>query len=124
MEIQPSRQRLPDRFGPLSPRIPPTPEGLERWPVPQQLLPLQAYAAITRDDSIGSLPPAPQASWGEASISLPRRPSTSIVRRPRRVRIKLPWWWSWLCWAARIECRLLRCWQPYFQRPPHRHRRR
>ena len=42
MEIQPSRQRLPDRFGPLSPRIPPTPEGLERWPVPQQLLPLQS----------------------------------------------------------------------------------
>ena len=45
MEIQPSRQHLPDRFGPLSPCIAPGPEGLDRQPIRQHLLPPAAYAA-------------------------------------------------------------------------------
>ena len=49
MEIQPSRQHQPDRFGPLSPRIAPGPDGLERQPVGRQLLPPAAHAAIVRD---------------------------------------------------------------------------
>ena len=124
MEIQPSRQHQPDRFGPLSPRIAPGPDGLDRLPVRQQLLPPAAHAAISRDDGIGALPSASQAAWGETPFTLPGKGATSIVRRPRRVRIKLPWWWRWICWAARIERRLLRWWQRYFQRPPRRHRRR
>jgi hypothetical protein len=110
MEIQPSRQHLPDRFGPPSPCIAPGPDGLDRQPIRQRLLPPAAHAAITRDDGIGVLPPVLQASWGEASISVPGRASTPIVRRPRHVRIKLPWWWRWLCVAARIERRLHRWW--------------
>jgi len=123
MEILPSRQHQPDRFGPLSPRIAPGPGGLDRQPIRQHLLPPAAHAVIARDDGIGVLPPVSQALWGEASISVPGRASSSIVRRPRRVRIKLPWWWRWLCWAARIERRLVRWWQRHFQRPLRRHRR-
>ncbi|MBK7898543.1 MAG: hypothetical protein IPJ99_04165 [Betaproteobacteria bacterium] len=123
MEIEPSRQHQPDRFGPLSPRIAPGPGGLERQPIRQQLLPPAAHAAITRDDSIGVVPSVSQASWGETSIGVPGRPSSSIVRRPRGVRIKLPWWWRWLCAAARIERRLHRWWHRHVQRQPRRHRR-
>ena len=123
MEIQPSRQHQPDRFGPLSPRITPEPKGLEGLPIRQRFLPPAAHAAITRDDGIGALPSVSQASWGEASINAPDTPSTSIVRRPRRVRVKLPWWWRWLCAAARIERRLTRWWQRHIHRPPRRHRR-
>lgn len=124
MEIQPSRQHLSDRFAPLSPRIAPGPDGLERQPIRQQLLPPAAHTAITGDDGIGALPSASQAAWGETPATVPGRRPTSIVRRPRRVRIKLPWWWHWLCRAARIERRLLRWWQHHFQRPPRRSRRR
>lgn len=123
MEIQPSRQHQPDRFGPLSPRIAPGPEGLERLPVRQQLLPPAAHAAITRDDCIGAQPSASQAAWGEIPFTAPGRTSTSIVRRPRRVRIKLPWWWPWFLAAERIDRRLRRWWQRHFQRPPRRYRR-
>ena len=124
MEIQPSRQHLPDRLGPLSPRSAPGPDGLERQPVGRQLLPPAAHAAIVRDDGIGVLPSVSPASWGETSIGVPGRTSTPIVRRARRVRVKLPWWWRWLCAAARIERRLHRWWQRHFLRPPRRHRRR
>lgn len=123
MEIQPSRQHLPDRFGPLSPRIAPGPDGLERLPVRQQFLPPAAHAATSRDDGIGGLPPVPQASWGETSIGVPGRMSTAIVRRARRVRIKLPWWWPWFLAAEWIDRQLRRWWQRHFQRPPRRHRR-
>lgn len=124
MEIQPSRQHQPDRFGPLSPRSAPGPGGLERQPIRQQLLPPAAHAAITRDDGIGVLPAVSQVSWGETSISVPGRRPTSIVRRSHRVRIKLPWWWPWFLAAERIDRRLRRWWQRHFQRPPRRHRRR
>ena len=124
MEIQPSRQHLPDRFGPLSPRIAPGPDGLERLPVRQQLLPPAAHAAISRDDGIGVLPPVSQASWGETLIRAPGKASTSIVRRPRRIRVKLPWWWPWFLAAERIDRRLRRWWHRHVQRPPRRHRRR
>lgn len=124
MEIQPSRQHQPDRFGPLSPRIAPGPDGLERLPVRQQFLPPAAHAATSRDDGIGALPSASQAAWGETLFSVPGRLPASIVRRPRRVRVKLPWWWSWLLAAERIDRRLRRWWQKYIQRPPRRHRRR
>ena len=122
MEIQPSRQHQPDRFGPLSPRSAPGPVGLEPQPIRQQFLPPE-HAAITRDDGIGVVPSVSQASWGETSIGVPGRLSSSIVRRPRRVRIKLPWWWRWLCAAARIERRLHRWWHRHVQRQPRRHRR-
>ena len=82
MEIQPSRQHLPDRFGPLSPCIAPGPEGLDRQPIRQHLLPPAAYAAITRDDGIGVLPSVSQASWGEASFGVPGRPSLALVAAP------------------------------------------
>jgi len=124
MEIQPSRQHRPDRFGPLSPRISPGPEGLERQPIRQQLLPPAAHAAITRDDGIGVVPSVSPASWSETSISVPGRPSPSTMRRPRRVRVKLPWWWPWFLAAERIDRRLRRWWQKHIQRPPRRHRRR
>lgn len=124
MEIQPSRQYQPDHFGPLSPRITPGPDGLDRQQIRQRLLPPAAHGAITRDDGIGALPSVSQASWGETSISVPGRPSRSIVRRPRRVRVKLPWWWRWLCMAARIERRISRWWHRHLQRSPRRHRRR
>ena len=124
MEIQPSRQHQPDRFGPLSPRIAPGPDGLDRLPVRQQFPPPAAHVAISRDDGIGALPSASQAAWSEAPFTVPGRTSTSIVRRARRVRVKLPWWWRWLCAAARIERRLHRWWQRHFLRPPRRHRRR
>jgi hypothetical protein len=126
MEIQPSRQHLPDRFGPLSPRIAPGSDGLERLPVRQQFLPPVAHAAISRDDGIGELPSASQAAWGATPFSVPSRKSASIVRRVRRVRVKLPWWWPWLLAAERIERRLRRWWrrwQRYFQRPSRRYRR-
>jgi len=123
MEIQPSRQHLPDRFGPLSPRIAPVPDGLDRQPIKQRLFPPAAHAAITRDDGIGVLPPVSLASWGEPSLSEPDRPSTSIVRRRRRVRVNLPWWWRWLCMAARIERRISRWWHRNVTRPLRRHRR-
>jgi len=123
MEIQPSRSHQPDRFGPLSPRIAPGPDGLDFQSIRQHLSPPSAHAAITRDDGIGALPSVSQASWGETSISVPGRPSTSIVRRSRRVRVKLPWWWRWLCMAARIERRIFRWWHRHIQRPPRRHRR-
>lgn len=124
MEIQPSRQHHPDRFGPLSPRSAPAPDILDRLPIRQQFLPPAAQAATTRNDGIGLLPSMSQASWGDASVSVPGRPPTSIVRKPRRVRIKLPWWWRWLCMAARIERRLQRWWQRHIQRPSPRQRRR
>ncbi len=124
MEIQPSRQHQPDRFGPLSPRIAPGPDGLEHQPILQRVLPPAAHAAITRDDGIGVWPSVSQASWGETSISVAGKPSTSIVLRPRRVRVKLPWWWRWLCVAARVERRLRRWWHHHVLRPPRRHRRR
>ncbi|WP_312916667.1 hypothetical protein [Stenotrophomonas sp.] len=124
MEIQPSRQHLPDRFGPLSPRIAPGPDGLERQPIRQQLLPPAAHTTITRDDRIGVLPSVSPASWGETSIRVPGRTSTSIVRRARRVRVKLPWWWPWFLAAERIDRRLRRWWQRHLLRPPRRHRRR
>ena len=123
MEIQPSRQHLPDRFVPLSPRIAPGPEGLERQPIRQQLLPPAAHAATARDDGIGVLPSVSLTSWGEPPFTVPGKGATSIVRRPRRVRISLPWWWRWLCRAARIERRLLCWWQRHFQRTPRRYRR-
>lgn len=123
MEIQPSRQHQPDRFGPLSPRIAPGPDGRERLPIRQQSLPPAAHAAIKRDDGIGAQPSASQATWGETPFTVPGRTSTSIVRRPRRVRLRLPWWWRWLCMAARIERRLRRWWQRHFQRPLRRYRR-
>ena len=123
METQPSRQHQPDRFGPLSPRIAPGPEGLERQPIRQQLLPPAAHTTITRDDRIGVLPSVSPASWGETSIGVPGRTSTSIVRRARRVRVKLPWWWPWFLAAERIDRRLRRWWQRHFQRPPRRYRR-
>ncbi|MBS4018732.1 MAG: hypothetical protein KGZ68_10895 [Dechloromonas sp.] len=122
MEIQPSRQHQPDRFGPLPPGIAPGPDGQDLQPIRQRLLPPAAHAAITRDDGIGVLPPVSQALWGETSISVPGRPSTSIVRRSRRVRVKLPWWWRWLCMAARIERRISRWWQRHIQRSPRRYR--
>ncbi|QOJ23863.1 MAG: hypothetical protein HRU78_09570 [Gammaproteobacteria bacterium] len=124
MEIQPSRQHQPGRFGPLSPRIAPGPDGLDRLPIRQQFLPPAAQAAISRDDGVGAQPSASQTSWGETPITVSGRASTTIVRRPRRMRIKLPWWWRWLCMAARIERRLQRWWQRHVQRPPRRHRRR
>jgi len=124
MEIQPSRQHQTYRFGPLSPRIAPGPDGLDRQPIRQHLSPPSAHAAITRDDGIGALPAVSQASWGETSISVPGRSSTSIVRRSRRVRVKLPWWWHWLCMAARIERRISRWWHRHIQRSPRRYRRR
>lgn len=124
MEIQPSRQHQPDRFGPLSPRIAPGPGGLERQPIRRQLLPPAAHATNTRDDGIGLVPSASQVSWGETSISVPGKPSTSIVRRSRRVRVKLPWWWPWFLAAERIDRRLRRWWQRHFQRPSRRRRRR
>jgi hypothetical protein len=124
MEIQPSRQHQPDRFGPLSPRIAPGPDGLEHQPIRQQLLPPAAHATNTRDDGIGVLPSVPQTSWGEPPFTVPGKGATSIVRRPRRARIKLPWWWRWLCAAARIERRLWRWWQRHFQRPSRWRRRR
>ena len=124
MEIQPSRQHLPDRFGPLSPRSAPGPGGLERQPIRQQLLPPAAHAAISRDDGIGVLSSASQAAWDEIPFTVPGRTSTAIVRRPRRVRVKLPWWWRWLCAGARIERRLHRWWQRHFQRPSRWRRRR
>jgi len=124
MEILPSRQHRPDRFGPLSPRIAPGSDGLESPPVRPQSLPPAAHAAITRDDGIGALPSVSQSSWGETPFTVPGRRSTSIVRRPRRVQVKLPWWWRWLCRAARIERRLQRWWQRHVQRPPRRYRRR
>jgi hypothetical protein len=124
MKIQPSRRHQPDRFGPLSPRIAPGSDSLERLPVRQQLLPPAAHAAISRDDGIGALPSASQAAWSKTPFTVPGRTSTSIVRRARRVRVKLPWWWRWLCAAARIERRLHRWWQRHFLRPPRRHRRR
>ena len=124
MEIQPSRQQQPGRFGPLSPRIAPGPDGLDRLPIRHLFLPPAAHAAITRDDGIGVLPSVSQTSWGDASINVPGRPSISIMRRPRRVRTKLPWWWRWLCAAARIERRLWHWWQRHFLRPTRRHRRR
>lgn len=123
MEIQPSRQHLPDRFGPLSPCIAPGPDGLERLPVGQQFVPPAVQAVITRDDGIGVLPSVFQAAWGETPFTVPGRTPTSIVRRARRVRVKLPWWWPWLLAAERIERRLRRWWQRYFQRPPRRYRR-
>ena len=123
MEIQPSRQHQPDRFGPLSPRIAPGPEGLERLPVRQQLLPPSAHATITRDDGTGALPSASQAAWSEAPFTVPGRTSTSIVRRARRVRVKLPWWWPWFLAAERIDRRLRRWWQRHFQRQLPRYRR-
>lgn len=123
MEIQPLRQHQPDRFGPLAPRIAPGPEGLERLPVRQQFLPPAVHAVISRDDGIGALPSASQAAWGETPFTVPGRTSTSIVRRTRRVRVKLPWWWRWLYIAARVERRLQRWWQRHFQRPPRRYRR-
>ena len=46
MEIQPSRQHQPDRFGPLSPRIAPGPDGLDRLPVRQQFLPPAAAPLV------------------------------------------------------------------------------
>ena len=125
MEIQPSRQHHPDRFGPLSPRIAPGPDGLDRLPVRQQFLPPAAHAIITRDDGIGALPSASQAAWGETPFTVPGRTPTYIVRRARRVRVKLPWWWPWLLAAERIERGLRRWWQGHFQRTPrryHRHR--
>ena len=124
MEIQPSRPHQPDRFGPLSPRIAPGPDGLDFQSIRQHLSPPSAHAAITRDDGIGALPSVSQASWGEASINAPGKPSTSIVRRPRRARVNLPWWWRWLCMAARIERRISRWWQRHIQRSPRQHRRR
>lgn len=123
MEIQPSRQHLPDHLGPLSPRIAPGSDGLERLPVRQQLLPPAAHAAISRDDDIGALPSASQSAWGETPFTAPSRTSTSIVRRGRRVRVKLPWWWPWFLAAERIDRRLRRWWQRHFQRPPRRYRR-
>ena len=123
MEIQPSRQHQPDRFGPLSPRIAPGSDGLERLPVRQQLLPPAAHVAISRDDGIGALPSASQAAWSETPFTVPGRTSTSIVRRTRRVRVKLPWWWPWFLAAERIDRRLRRWWQRHFQRPPRRYRR-
>ena len=124
MEIQPSRQHLPDRFGPLSPRIAPGPDGLEHQPIRQQLLPPAAPATNTRDDGIGVLPSVPQTSWGEPPFTVPGKGATSIVRRPRRARIKLPWWWPWFIAAERIDRRLRRWWQKHIQRPPRPHRRR
>lgn len=124
MEIQPSRQHQPDRFGPLSPRIAPEPDVSDRLPVRQQLLPPAARAAISRDDGIGALPSASQAAWGEPPFTVPGKGVKSIVRRPRRARIKLPWWWRWLCAAARIERRLWHWWQRHFQRPSRWRRRR
>lgn len=124
MEIQPSRQHQPDRFGPLSPRIAPGPDGLDRQKISQRLLPPAAHAAISRDDGIGAQPSAAQAAWDETPFTVPGRTSTSIVRRPRRVRVQLPWWWRWLCMAARAERRLRRWWHHHVLRPPRRHRRR
>jgi hypothetical protein len=124
MEIQPSRRHLPDRFRPLSPRIAPGPDGLDRQQISQRLLPPVAHAAISRDDGIGALPSASLAAWGETPFTVPGRTSTSIVRRARRVRVKLPWWWRWLFAVARAERRLHRWWQRHFQRQPRRHRRR
>ena len=123
MEIQPSRRHQPDRFWPLSPRIAPGSDGLERLPVRQQLLPPAAHAAISRDDGIGALPSASQAAWGETPFTLPGKGATSIVRRPRRVRIKLPWWWPCFLAAERIDRRLRRWWQKHILRPPRRYRR-
>ena len=124
MEIQPSRQHQPDRFGPLSPRIAPGPDGLDRLPVRQQFPPPAAHVAISRDDGIGALPSASQAAWGETLFTVPGRTSSSIVRRARRVRIKLPWWWPWFLAAERIDRRLRRWWQRHFQRPSRWRRRR
>ena len=121
MEIQPLRQHLPDHFGPLSPRIAPGSDSLERLPVRQQFPPPTAHAAISRDDGIGALPSASQAACGETPFTAPGRTPTSIVRRARRV--KLPWWWPWFLAAERIDRRLRRWWQRYFQRPPRRYRR-
>ncbi|WP_308726030.1 hypothetical protein [Metapseudomonas otitidis] len=123
MEIQPSRRHQPDRFGPLSPRIAPGSDSLERLPVRQQLLPPAAHAAISRDDGIGAQPSTSQAAWSETPFTVPGRTPTSIVRRARRVRIKLPWWWPWFLAAERIDRRLRRWWQRHFQRPPRRYRR-
>lgn len=123
MEIQPSRQHQPDRFGPLSPRIAPGPDGLERLPVGQQFVPPAVQGAITRDDGIGALPSASQAAWSETPFTVPGRASTSIVRRARRVRVKLPWWWPWFLAAERIDRRLRLWWQRHFQRPSRRYRR-
>lgn len=123
MEILPSRQHQPDRFGPLLPRIAPVPDGLERQPVGQQFVLPAALAAITRDDGIGAQPSASQAAWGETPFTVPGRTPTSIVRRARRGRIKLPWWWPWFLAAERIDRRMRRWWQRHFQRPPRRYRR-
>ena len=123
MEIQPSRQHQPDRFGPLSPRIAPGPDGLDRLPVRQQFPPPAAHVAISRDDGIGALPSASQAAWSEAPFTVPGRTSTSIVRRARRVRVTLPWWWPWFLAAERIDRRLRRWWQRHFQRQLPRYRR-
>ena len=124
MEIQPSRQHQPDRFGPLSPRSAPGPAGLERQPILQRVLPPAAHAATARDDGIGVWPSVSQTSWGEPPFTVPGRTLTSIVRRARRVRLKLPWWWPWFLAAERIDRRLRRWWQRHFQRPSRWSRRR
>lgn len=125
MEIQPSRQHQPDRLGPLPPRIAPGSAGLERLPVRQQFLPPVAHAVISRDEGIDAQLSVSQAAWGKPSFTLPGRTSTTLVRRPRRVRVKLPWWWPWLLAAERIDRRLRRWWrrcQRHCQSPPRRHR--
>lgn len=110
MEIQPSRQRQPDHFGPLSPRIAPGPEGLDRLPVRHQSLPLAAHAADARPITPWTDNTAPDApTWttaGRAAFAPVRR-----LRRPVLRRQVLVWWERWLQAALRLTFRLERWWR-------------
>ncbi|WP_125875123.1 hypothetical protein [Ectopseudomonas oleovorans] len=110
MEIQPSRQRQPDHFGPLSPRIAPGPEGLDRLPVRHQSLPLAAHAADARPITPWTDNTAPDApTWttaGRAAFAPVRR-----LRRPVLRRQVLVWWERWLLAALSLTFRLERWWR-------------
>lgn len=130
MEIQTSKLDASDPFGQLRQRLAQAESVLQQMPAARQKTVVDAVRAQGHGIAVprGSTGPVTMAAvpvrdWDGGSDALPRTGTALVpVIRPRRIRVKLPWWWPWFLAAERIDRRLRRWWQKHVQRQSHRQR--
>ena len=131
MDIQNHRFDMTDPFAQVKQRIAQAETLMQQMPPAQRralVAVMQTPASTLTPWSIDSpvtMASVPVSEWDGGRDVMPRTGTAPLpVIRPRRARVKLPWWWPWFLAAEWIGRRLRRWWQRHFQRPPRRHRRR